>query len=470
MTDGKIVSQKVPKMGYFWATSRVTFYNIGKAIYNKVVPDRKKIMSQKITKRLLAGYKKFSPEVTEIVHQALLPHKDVGPELASNPTLSEEHWLQLYGTKKRCYVGVGSGLVSRKIPKNLRAHVIAKDKRITVFENLIRYNELDLDEQQLLSTNKEAVEALLRQPWFDDSNRHNAAMIASSTTLLTEMALCPLKTFTDIEVADHISNHAAWKTYSMRSDHMQYYLQTIFGRRPQVATKVIGQVENFILEAIAGSANLTSKDAITIAAKCLPTANQSYDFYRPRCLTALAFNPRTPLSVITDLATKVEEKDTLRNLKARGQREAINGLISSQTDPEVITWLLGKYCALDKNTSWHNASYLNGFGGNTYRAKSVELLGLYKNKHLTFDQRAKVSQSIIDGVDKRLWPKSLQPLEVPKKELVSYVYSYSLENDLLIDLAAKSLGINKEKWDVLVGLINEFSGTFTDLIKVAELL
>jgi hypothetical protein len=420
-------------------------------------------MSPTISRNTLGGYENFPPNVALAVQQALLSFPQEQWTLSCNPSLHPTVWQQLWeGNKQvRLTAEAASNLVKRPLDKILRARVIAKEKRSTVLVEFIAYNVLDLDEQILLGKNLSIIPALLETSWLDKSLRHPLAVLAGGETLLQEMALSPVSVFCDLEVISHINQSSSWPTAIRDRGRYLRNLRIIFGLRPHIIKDCITVATPAVLTSIAGSANLTSNAAVIIskfsAGVC---ALRGEDFIAlDYCLLALANNPRTPIKVlnaldeIPNIDPRIKESLTRRKTKP-----VVSGPISKFTDKEILKWLLSRACV----SKTHTVSPLQG--------RPVELIELYKNKNLDNEQREQIVNTFIQWVEPRLWPKSLvtdSPKVAPLKATTP-IFKYP--TDLLLDLAVNVLGDNKEKWDVLIGLIPGFSGTFEDLVRVSDIL
>lgn len=420
----------------------------------------------RITRDTIAEFGGLAPEPAAACQQALLNRKETWDSLSCNPDLTTETWKRLWGNT-RPSAARAKRLVARPLTKDLRAIVIEKENRVSVLACLIEENELDLDEQRRLLDKGNVGEHLLKQQWFSESLRKEAALSAGGAALLHELAYAPQERFSDEEVKNLLDDHHRWSGVLDRpSSTNARALRVLFGRRGVAGTglQASGSPRTELLTALAGSANLTEAEARWIVkfrdGKSTLTAAELEGLRY--CLMALVANPRCTLEVIDALSAILPaHHDVAQAAKRRSGREAIHGPISGLKDPDQIEWLLSRSCP--------------AYGSFGFRqGRPLELIELAKNQNLNDEQRAKVVAGLGEDLEpelRRLHPElglgeQANTRDALKEDRTAMVLPDWYTSAM--DLASRKLGADQQRWETLLGLLEDFEGNFEELVELAE--
>jgi hypothetical protein len=421
-------------------------------------------MDFRLTRENLATYGGIPPHAAEACQRALANRKEMHEHLAYNPDLTPVVWRKLWGNT-RPSAAMAKNLVSRTLDKEQRALVISRENRVGVLKLLITHNVLDRDEQELLVAKGTVGDVLLKQHWFDEDLRKPVALHTGGLSLLEELALSPIERFDDDETRTLLKNHADWTGFlSKPSSTNARLMRILFGRRPAAGEGLLEAAEPRpeMLTALAGSANLTVEQARKITAFdngiCWLTEAEAENLRF--CLMALAANPRCSLDVVNALGKSFPKgHDVSQAATRRYGREAVTGRYADVTEPDVLDWLIGRSCP-------SNSSY-------GYRqGRPIELIDLARNPHLSEEQRKRV----LDGVQRDVEPEllALDASDIEGVTIRSNEQPTAFTRELpdwyrqATRLAATKLGDDVQRWETLVGLLEDFEGSFTELVELAE--
>lgn len=445
-------------------------------------------MRNRISRAILASNSGLPPDVAETCQRILATREDMHPWLSTNPKLSATVWLALWG-KTRPEAVIAQGLVARELDAAQRNVVITKENRVGVLKTFIAHNELTLEEQKLLSGKANAAATLLEQPWLDPSLRKPLARKVGGLELLREMALAKSDVFTADELRELVLSYPSWASTSSDprkgAKDRNRYLRILFGRHTGLIGAVVehldgvvatsgslARCEQDLLTAIAGSAHLDGDAARRIAG--IESGNCTFDTKtfdeRYYCLLALVNNPRCPRTVVEavrDTARAKSRGDThLFHTAAdrRATRQDVTEPFSIMSDPETLDWVIRRalpYRGEDSNRP----------------ARPIELIELGKNPNLDERQRASVRNAIMSHVEneliehdaeliKALWPEgyaSCQPTPTTR-----WHHSTPTHVQAAFDLGASKLGNDPVRWETLIGLLDDYDGSFEELVSLSE--
>lgn len=405
----------------------------------------------------LASYEGFPSAVAVHVHNALVRYPDTLSALAGNQSISDEFWLTLWGPKKPL-ISVAKSLVARNLNALLRKHVIEKETRSGVLEEFIKHNELTKSEQVYLAAAGTAGEALLCVPWLDGDLRAGLVSKVGGEYLLQHMAVLPVDRYSDDFVAEHIIGNMV--SYAAKpSKGVSRNLKLIFGRRPGVMDKVVPYAKRNVLTAMAGSANISENLCEKLVNYQNGTAILGQSDVRENVYMYLALiaNPRTPLYVVQALSVaSANNGDLLRSVLKRGTDGHISGRYEDVKDPAVLDRLVRRACE-SRGRDFYSAP------------RPVELLALNANPNLSALQRSIVASSmnILDADITAQDPLAALPPRVAPYTDNGVSDTYRV---LEYDFAAEILGDTKPYWETLVTLLEDFKGSFRDLVFTAQVL
>ena len=401
----------------------------------------------------MAAYEGFPSAVAVQVHNALMRYPNTISTLAANGSISSDLWLTLWGPK-RPPVALAKSLVSRDLNATLRKHVIEKETRSTVLSEFVKYNELTKDEQICLIAAGTAQEALLNVPWLARDLRADMVLKIGGEFLLQQVAVSPVDNYSNDFVSKHIIDNM--REYAFKpSKSISRNLKLIFGRRPEVIGMVMPYAKRNVLTAMAGSANITEDMCEKLINYQNNVASLTKEEVRESTYTyqALVANPRTPLHVVQALAqVATGNADLSRSIRKRDTKVHVSGRYEDVSDADTLERLLSRACE-SRGRDFYSAP------------RPIELLALHANPNLSNVQRAKVTGSMaILALD----ILSGDPVSaLPAKNVSSYPSTYSVPE---YDLAASVLGDTKIYWEVLVNMLDDYQGSFSELIETAQTL
>jgi len=446
-------------------------------------------MRTRITRAQLATSHGLPEDVAEICQRSLATREEMHPHLALNAELTPAVWYLIWGAK-RPEASIAKGLVARELDAGQRALVITRENRIGVLREFLEHNELTLEEQQLLSGKANAAELLLKHRWVDTDLRKPLALKAKGVALLKEMALAPDATFTVEELTALVRTYPTWITdetdereRGLGARHRM--LRILFGRHPRLIESVLDAIEagditagrrcDDLLTAAAGSANLGSAEAARIARVTDGVCGLTGDELAARhyCLMALVNNPRCPLEVVGAVDDRVDPRygssDLRRACERRTQRAAypqVTGPFAEVEDDVVLTWLVNR-----------SVPGVNETTGRTRPGRPIEMLDLAANPHLDAWQRKRVVDGLRTDVETELiaghltavrtiWPdvdEALADRQVTRR-------TWPIPEYLRVSLeeAARRLGTDPVRWETLIGLLDDFDGTFEEILEIVE--
>jgi hypothetical protein len=411
--------------------------------------------------------------------------------LSTNPELDASVWYTLWGAT-RPEADVAYGLVGRTLDAAQRNVVITKENRVGVLRIFVAHNELTLEEQKLLSGKANAAAALLEQPWLEQTFRKPLAKKVGGIALLREIALASTGVFTDEELVELISTYPVWVSTSSDlrrgAKDRNRFLRILFGRRPGLIGPVLdavlgagsttnlspGRHEQDILTSIAGSAHLDGDAALRIAGmedgkSALTRADLDALHY---CLLALVNNPRCPLGVVEAIGNASTEQrsngayvyqDVARR---RSERPEILGTFTEITDPETLGWLIRR------SLPYHGEE-------SSRPGRPVELVELAKNPNLIPEQLDSLRSAVEREVEIELiaqdvellgvlWPEGGHP--VAETSPVRGHSGAPLQVQEAFTLGVERLGDDPVRWETLIGLLDDYDGTFEELVALSEAL
>lgn len=426
-----------------------------------------------------ASFGGLPDEIAALCQRLLARREELVPHLCHNPGLTEDTWFTLWGAT-RPSADHGKALVSRKLTRAQRETVVRKESRTSVLEQFLEFNELDLDEQRLLAGKDNVAGLLLSQEWCHPTLRKSLALKAKGLHLLGEIAYGRGDLFSDSEVVSLLSTYHEWGSEGVRGAKRRERsaaLRVLFGRRPGVIDSLLVPTTSIpdghlitMLTAAAGSANITAEQARSIATIQHTRGLHADDLQF--CWLALLANPRCPHAVAQELddstwAANRAGKWQIRNAAERClQGRVVEGSLSELSDPEDLARI------------WQRAKSSAGQWG-CRPVRPVEALELATNEHLDTATWKSLRLELLGGVPDQLVAcyrdtiAKVHPGDEVRgmsREQRALVYEHSTPARLseAFALAAERLGTDSVKWETLLGLLDDFDGTFEELVTLAE--
>ena len=448
-------------------------------------------MRNRISRATLASIPGLPADVAATCQRILALRDDMHAWLSTNPELDASVWYALWGTT-RPEADVAQGLVGRTLDAAQRNVVITKENRVGVLRIFVAHNELTLEEQKLLSGKANAAAALLEQPWLEQSLRKPLAKKVGGLALLREIALSPAGVFSDDELVELVGTYPTWASSSSDlrrgAKDRNRFLRILFGRRPALIgpvldavigtgstpNRTLGRHEQDILTSIAGSAHLDGDAAARIAGmddgnSTLTRADLDALHY---CLLALVNNPRCPRDVVEAVGNAATAQrsngayvyqDVVRR---RNERPEITGSFTEITDTETLGWLVRR------SLPYHGQE-------SSRPARPVELIELAKNPNLTPEQLDSLRGAIEREVEGELIAQDVELLGVlwpeggqPSAETTPTRHHPGTPPQVqeAFTLGVERLGNDPVRWETLIGLLDDYDGTFEELVALSEAL
>jgi hypothetical protein len=438
-------------------------------------------MRNRISRATLASNAGLPAQAAEICQRILATREDMHPWLSTNPDLSPEVWRILWG-KNRPEAEVAQGLVSRELGATQRNVVITKENRIGILRAFVQHNVLTAEEQQLLSGKTNAAAALIEQEWLEPSLRKPLARRIGGLVLLKEMTLASRGVFTDEELGELLASYPTWISSHVDlrrgAKDRNRYLRILFGRHPRLVDVVLdaeipeGRHLQDLLTSAAGSAYLSPPAAERIAGitddRCTLTREALEE--RHYCLLALLNNPRCPQRVIDAVAATSAKcggnGDWMLRDAATRRREKPELVEEFEeiSDPVTLDWVVRRSLPYRGDES-------------SRPARPVELLALLKNPHLTPAQTTFIKDAIRRDVEEELIRQDevvvtkLYDGVVPRQGTAQVGHRQAgtpMHIQEAFDFAAARLGTDPVRWETLIGLADDYDGTFEELVALSE--
>jgi len=435
-------------------------------------------MRNRISRATLASTAGLPADAAETCQRILAMREDMHPWLSTNPELTPAVWHTLWGAT-RPEAGIAQGLVGRELDAAQRAVVIAKENRVGILRTFIASNRLTVEEQRLLSGKANAGAALIEQHWLDQALRKPVARKVGGLALLREMALAPDGLFSRAELDELVTTYHDWMSGGNEprrgAKDRGRYLRILFGRHPALAATVLeaglpdGRHLQDLLTAIAGSANLTADAARGLAAMDGDTCTLAPGAIDERhyCLIALVNNPRCPADVVNAIATAARWSAGLSSFQAAAERRIgkpdVTGPLEEISDPDTLARVVRR--ALPYRAEAGDRP-----------ARPVELLALAKNPNLTEQQHQAVVYAIAGHVERELVEQDDAVLDIVDPDRVGGLRNEPNRHTAAVppavkaalELAAEKLGTDPVRWETLIGLVDDYDGTFEELVALSE--
>jgi hypothetical protein len=430
-----------------------------------------------ITRATLATYPGLPDGTKETCQRLLAIREDMHQHLSCNPDLNEQVWFTLWG-RTRPDLEQAKMLVARNLSKDQRELVLTKETRSKVMDAFLAHNPLSREDQLKVAAKPKVAGLLLEHRWLDPDIRKQVALKVRGSALLEDMATAPDGSYTVDELRDLLLTYPSWvlgESKSRRTTGRYRFLRILFGRYPALISEIFdsrlrgGELYEELATSAAGSANLDPISAAKLA-HIGPDGQCDFDDYALMTmkyrLLALLANPRCPHSVAKAVAAAANVNyDIAKAGKVRLEKPEIGCAISQIEDAVVLTWLVKRSLPYS--------------GEHGYRpSRPVELIELACNAHLGEEDRERVLRALRYAEDRRLVEGHIVAICAvnPAFEVDT---GKSGENSLAettvpqhvqdaFELVHQRLGDDPVRWETLICLIDDFDGTFGELVEIAE--
>lgn len=408
----------------------------------------------------LAAWHLFTPEVKELVDEVLLNHPDALESLAGNPTRSPKVFPAIYG-KKLPSADIARTAVSHRLEASEATAVVSRERRVTVVETFLHYN--DVDDALLRVLTEKANPAIAREILRLCENlpaamRPVLARKAGGLDLLRECSYGSVEHFDDAMVLEVLSEDSSFNYAGAKPMHIRNVLQVLFSRRPSLAAPALGVVapsgRETTLVSVAGSSNITAEAA---EAAAVMTQNVGSGWYVREAVLALVRNP-----FVTDEAVAIIENGPHKDL--HGLRRAIynrNGVLKvslrNAATPQDIALAVGYFTGRHWETSlWATVEILGN--PNIPAAKLTDVRNTASWRIRGAFRRAFREELLAVGLEVAA-PRTLSAPRTPREPAPELVAEMSSVVELL--------GTDRQAWETFAGLLNEFEGSLSELAGIA---
>lgn len=421
----------------------------------------------RLTRSDLASDGLFPPEVSLACLTVLARDARMHDTLAANPVLPDVLWRQLWGTRPPA--ARAKLLVSRTLSSELRQIVLERESRVGVLAEFVQYNALTPTEQaQLVARSHGApVDVLLAQNCLAADLRKEAALKASPSSLLQEVAYDPYGLFDDVE-AIALTGYADELLGSVPARARSRYLRALLFHRPSVIEHVLqsGNVDSF-MTAAAGSLTLSADAAWTIAKA--PLGQTPDEFEQGKfALMALLANPVVGLDVVQHVRDAVAACPWNGSYAAQQICSVADGRLSrgehmkfvpgEPLDLPALQWLLRR-----------------GLPSDYGAGRELELLVAVTNESSTDAIRTRAAGALLAIAEPALLERHRSALEDSGLTWQSAVQGVlrapvPATSTATWAMLARELGPSLSRWETFLGLLEEFDGSLEDLVAVSSAL
>jgi hypothetical protein len=211
-------------------------------------------------------YSTWPPLAKACAERAALSRPELLDALARNPFISEETWFALYTAKPLPPAARASCLVRRPLSQAQIDWVTSVESRSTVFEDILKYYEINSTGQQRLASGKglsqTTARCLIDADWVSDEVRETAARRAKGVALLRWLIRVPVEQCSTTEGAKLVLAFNSWigKTIPRRM------AMELVDRRPDLIPAIIAYGPGHFLYGTALASRRFTSDALATVA------------------------------------------------------------------------------------------------------------------------------------------------------------------------------------------------------------
>lgn len=413
-------------------------------------------------KRTIAAEGVFPPNVALACMTVLARDAKMHDDLAVNVGLPEPVWRTLWGSRPPA--ARAKLLAGRALSPSERSVVLSGESRAGVLSEFVRANTLDADEQARLVARAPAgvLELLLEQDYLLASLRKEVAMSGTPRALLREVSYDPLDLFDDEEAAALVG-YADEVVFEVPARSRSVLLRALMFHRPSIVGQVICPEDpGPVTTAAAGSLTLLPNDAMRIASAPWPSTEADLE-ERKYTMLALVANPVVPLDVVQLVHDRAKQGNgfthqqlaqaSARRLKWESYLEFVPGAELASQDVAVLL--------------------RRGLPSEYSAGREVELLVVCTSGATSDEDRSRAWQDLVHIADPALLVRhaealaefslAVDALPVPTPRPVG-------AHGHVWEMLSRELSDSVARWEVFLGLIDEYEGSVSELLAVAKAL
>lgn len=424
-----------------------------------------------ISRSSLASFGVLPNDVGEICFSILSKDSSLVGFLCDNSALPFTVWKSLYLSKLS--VSDATNLVSRSLPEDLVDLVVRSEKRSKVLCSLIEHNSLSLENQRLIAVNNQDApkKALLYSSYCHPSVRRFLAESVQNVPLLEEMVIDSSESFTHADRVKLVENFSDLVDSSSFRE-ISFLLSLLFFRYPELIAHAVFSDNSSVLTAACGSIHARDEDLV----KVFTAKSSEFLSDNSFALMALAANPAASLRTVELLRESIVPIKNLQQVipvcdaRIRRANDSIE-FLDLCDDTAVLSVLVHRALPSEYKPQGRPLDMallaVNPHISASDRDLLVNALG-YADDRIFKVLPSRVSSKIFE------YQKILNTPETGS--VVSSLFSgandrvpefISLLQDHL-DKAVDVLGNSVPAWECFLSLLDDFSGSFDDLLHVSR--
>ena len=425
-----------------------------------------------LSRSSIASFGVLPNDVGEVCFGILSKDASLSEFLCSNSSLPFTVWKSLYLNKPS--LTDASNLVSRSLPDDIIDLVVKSEKRSKVLCSLIDHNSLSLENQRLIAvgTQDAPKKTLLYSSFCHPSLRRFLAESIQNVPLLEEMVIDSSDSFTHSDRVKLVENFSEIIDSSSFRE-ISFLLSLLFFKYPYLIPYAVNSDNSSVLTAACGAIYAKDADLVKVF------TNKSSEFLSSNsfALMALAANPSASLQTVQFL------KDSLASLKNLQQvipvcdarlRRANDSIefLDLCNDSDILSVLVHRALPSEYKPQGRPLDMallaVNPNVSDSDRILLVDALS-YSDERIFKVLPSRVSSKIaeyrkmLDGVDSiSATNTSFFDIDIPP--VPDFISSLQGSLNTAIDV----LGCSLPAWECFLSLLDDFSGSFDDLLHVSK--
>ena len=424
----------------------------------------------------------FDVDVAETAHQALARYPELHEHLALNINLSVKTWLLLFNSSPNA--AITKSLVGRPLTHELRAVVIAKEKRDTILAEFVSHNPLTAEELAQFEPSRikgRLAKVLINSDWVSKSTKLN---LCNKVDLIERIRLVCDPSFIDEPIPVGLFDKKILaKPINAKAKRSSAYSLLLY-QHPELVSNLLSTGNDAAITAIAGSPAVSQEniDLIIDVISKIKVENRKYAFL------ALIANPRIGVdrlnTIVGDKRFNVEEHAEARLAISRRKVKSAITTSYKEVNGDELRCILTRSLPNEYRPSGRPAEMLNILGNAALGSDELVLvrsLSELQNDYIWGAVIAERWPEIID-VDPELKIAQLSDSENSNFEIdcddklrinieMLNSLSWQLQSRHLASFSeslAQKLGNNSAAWETFLTLFNSFNGPISELLEVSR--
>lgn len=453
-----------------------------------------------MVQRTFAGMIVASPEFKDPAVQRLAAQSvELLLPLAQNPGLSEDVWFELLPVKGKLNIDLALALVSRKLTPAQQEHVIRTERRVRVLEAMLTRNSATMEPrlQQLLAASRHLTPGLA-ESWaarkvLDRSVVREVSLKAGKDAQLDWMLSASPEELSDEEAAGFLAEWSSWSPDFQRSDVRLVRLLTI---RPVLLERAVRH-RSWVVRRAAASCRHLLDECLQLEVTGLPAARGNpygWAEHQP-VVEALLRNPSARRSVVSLLEAELRGVPGLTHLHGRcalflssGEEEVtvpwseaegpaakrvISHVLGSWYGSPERMWDLAAVCAnphlQGEEERWVRASLTCALSSERrHRGEVLEAAALFEGLYGPLERFPDPPPPPRPEPYVARWPETWTD-EFVSSWLVSDFGRGTMPNRMN-EFLTTHLGTDLRAWELVLTVVNDFTGTIGELVELTSLV